>query len=55
VPSTVADILSAPTVIPSPLPIFNVLPVLVKPAPATICPAPENCSNSKLVVPNVIG
>jgi len=30
-----------------------VLPVLVKPAPAAICPAPENCSNVMFVVPSV--
>ena len=30
-----------------------VLPVLVKPAPAEICPAPENCSKVILVVQSV--
>ena len=31
-----------------------VLPVFVRPAPATIWPAPLNCTKVRLVVPNVI-
>ena len=31
-----------------------VLPDLVSPVPAVICPAPENCANDKAVVPTVI-
>ena len=32
---------------------LKVLPDLVKPSPALIWPAPENCSTVMLVVPNV--
>src|SRR5215475_827316 len=46
---------SAATVIPLPAPTSNVLPVSVRPPPATYVPAPENCTQVRLVVPTVIG
>ena len=41
------------TVIPEPAIAFIVLPVFVKPVPALIWPAPENCENVKSVEPKV--
>ena len=45
--------LSALTVMPAPAPTSSVLPVLVRPAPEVIWPAPENCAQVTAVVPSV--
>ena len=41
--------------IPAPKLKYSSLPFFLIPAPAVICPAPENCSNTNAVVPAVIG